>query len=278
MLPVLVSFGPISIHSYGVVALTAFVLAGFVFWKRAREEHYDEEEVLDVTLYSVFWAIVGARLVYVLINFGDFGLNILYWLSLWSKPGTVWIGFLGAGFLAFWRQCKNRKWNLYKSLDLAVIGVSLGQALVSFGLFLEGGVGKVTSLPIGVRFEGLYENRHPVGLYGFVIWLLAFVFLWWVEGKYRRFDWYQRYRGDALPGFLFYSYLIFLGGSGFVLELLSEPAYVIGGVNVEVALAAFFVVIGMLGIYLRSGLVTRLAFVEWIEEKLQSLSRRGGSR
>lgn len=261
MLPILFAFGPIVIHSFGVILLLAFILGSFVFWQKAREENYDEIEIFDLILACVFWSLLGSRISYILLHFEDFGLNIWYWLAVWVKPGFYWIGLLIGGSLCLYKLTKDRKWDIAEMFDLSVIGLSLAQAITHLGLFLSGsGVGAVTSLPIGVMFPGLFDKRHPVGLYGFFIWLFGFWLMWWLENKYRRFDWYQKFKGDARPGFVAFSYLIFSGFSGLILAALSEPEYVFFGIDLEYPTRVLMIIAGSVGIYLKSGVKFRF---EW---------------
>lgn len=255
MLPRLLAIGPVVVGSFGVMLLIAFALGSFVFWKRAKEEYYDEAEALDLVFVAIFWAVVGGRVVYALMHFQEFGFNIFYWLSFWSRPGLVWFGFLGSGLVAVVSYSKKKKWNIFKTLDLTVIGASMAHVIVNLGIFLNGGgVGKVTGLPMGVKFPGTFETRHPIGLYGALVWIFVFWFLWWVESRYRRFVWFQRSKGDARPGFLFFTYLIWLGLIGLGLEFLSEGQLVWVGVNFEIVIRMAIVLVGVTGLYLRSGL------------------------
>jgi phosphatidylglycerol:prolipoprotein diacylglycerol transferase len=251
------------LNSFGLVLVLALIIGSFVFWKKGREEHYDENELLDLTLMSVLWGLVGARLAHILFHFEDFGLNVLYWVSFWSRPGLHWFGLFLAGLVFFVRFCQKNKWNVYETLDLAVIGIALSQAVVHIGMFLGGsGIGKVTNLPIGYHFAGIFERRHPIGVYGGILWFLVFLFLWWVEGKYRRFEWYQRYKGDSKPGFLVFSYVIALGLVGAILTVLSESVTVVFGLNVDLALRISLLIVGILGLVSRSGIGGKIGLDE----------------
>lgn len=248
-------------YSFGFLSVLALFLGSFAFWKKGREEHYDEHELIDLSIISILWAIIGARIVYILIHFDQFGLNFLYWLSFWSKPGFHWGGLFGVGLIFFLRYCRKRKWNIYSTLDLAVIGVALSQSLVNLGVFLSASaVGATTTTVLGVAFPGSFEKRHPVGLYAALLWLLVFLLLYWLEGKYRRFIWYQKYKGDALPGFLFFVYVISFGLIGGLISLLSETSMVYSGINIDFSLRMVLVLFGFFGIFFRSGLVTRLGY------------------
>lgn len=267
----ILSIGLISRYSFGFLSVLAFLLGSFAFWKKGCEEHYDEHELVDLFLVTVFSGLLGARLVYILIHFGEFGVNILYWLSLWSKPGLHWIGFFAGGSLAFLRFTRKHKWNYFKVFDLAVIGIALAQALVNLGIFLSGSaLGKVTNLPFGVLFPGSFESRHPIGLYGFFFWLAVFGLLWWLEGKYRRFVWYQKFKGDSLPGFLSFVYLISFGLIGAFVSLLSETSLIYYGINLDFVLRILLVFLGTFGLLSRSGLVAQLG----IDKSLQRFKKK----
>lgn len=259
MLPSIFSIGPIVIRTFSLVLILTFIACTFIFWRKAKEEHYDENEIFDMALLSIFWGIIGARLSYILLNISDFGINVVYWFSMWSKPGLHWFGLLAAGLVFVVYYSSKNKWDVLETLDISVISVSLAHALLNMGLFLNGGsIGKQTNLPIGMTFPNTFDTRHPLGLYGFLLWTLLFVFLFWVEGKYRRFEWYQRFKGDARPGFLFFVYLIGLGFIGLLLTLLSESSNVILGLDINIMLRVSILLVGIFGLITRSGIGARL--------------------
>ena len=108
MLPVIFKLGPFTLYSFGVCLLIGFVLSLFIIWKKASEEHFDEDEVLDTLLATGVWALVGARLTYVFSNWSFFGLNVLMWLNLFGKPGFTFFGGLAAGVIALYFQTKKQ--------------------------------------------------------------------------------------------------------------------------------------------------------------------------
>lgn len=248
----------------------AILFASFAFWKKAREEHYEEEQVIDMILLTLLFGLVGARLVHIILNFGEFGLNIFYYLSLFSKPGYSWIGFYLGALYVLVRQSNLHKYDIFKTLDMAVIGLSLAKALLNLAVFLSGSAqGLVTKLPVGVVFPNTYEPRHPLGLYGFLLWLVVFVILWKLEGKYRRFVWYQKYKGDSLPGFLFFAYLIASGIIGSALSLLSQSNNFVLGINIDLMFRLSILLIGLISLLARSGLGAKLGLdnIAWLGKK-----------
>lgn len=258
------AFGPVSISSFLVMGFVGVVLGVFVFWKKAKEEYYDESQILDVALGTMFWSIVWGRVLYILLHFEDFGLNLWYWVSVWSKPGFYWLGFYLGGGYWFIRYCIRHKWDVFKTLDLAVLGLSLMQVFVNLGLFMSGGaVGGVTRMPVGMVFPGTFEPRHPVALYAALFWLVLFAFLWWVEPRYRRFVWYQRFKGDSRPGFLVFVMISAYGLFQTILSFVSESEYVYLGIDVDLMLYICVFLLGLMGFFARSGYGARLGFDEW---------------
>ena len=81
MFPILLSLHPLTIYTIGVFMLIAFLVSGYVFWRKGREEHYQEEELFDAFLLTTLWGAVWARIGFVIINFGNFGFAPLKWLD-----------------------------------------------------------------------------------------------------------------------------------------------------------------------------------------------------
>lgn len=254
MLPVLFSFGPITIYSFGLFLFLGFIAGLFVIWKRSREENFEEDKIFDAVIYTALLAIIGSRLVYVLFNLGAFGFNLISWINLIGKPGFSLIGaFLGAlaGLIV---QANKKKWDFYEFSDIVVLGANLMFVFGWFGAFLNGtGYGIETESFLGVSFNGLYDKRHPVQLYSLLLYLASFIYLWWAESKYRTFDWYSRGKGGAKPGFILYSFIILSGIFGLVTNVLSPQSAHFAGLGVGIWLWSLIFLAGLIGLYLRSG-------------------------
>jgi phosphatidylglycerol:prolipoprotein diacylglycerol transferase len=232
--------------------------------------------MFDLIFLGILGAIVGGRIVYCLFNYQEFGVQIWKWLAIWYHPGYHWLGEILGYMIVFIRYCKKKRWDVFKVLDIAALGLSIAAAVTSLATFLEGGgLGRQTKWFIGVSTSTVSEKRIPVGLFGFFLWLVVFGFLWWAEGKYRKFEWYQRFRGDSRPGFLYFSYLIGFGMVGIILEALSEPVYWWLGVDVDILMKLGLVLIGALGIYFRSGLSVN---VDWEKFKIWKKKSRPAKR
>lgn len=249
--------------------LLAFFIGSFVVWKKAKEDYYDENDVFDLIFQALLVAIILGRIVFWLTHGQELSWQWYKLIAIWAYPGENWLGMLVGMVVVFNRYCKRKRWDLFKTLDVSVAGLSLANAILSLSLFISGsGYGRVTKFIMGMTPPGLSEPRWPVGLFGFIFWILMFGYLLWVEAKYRKFEWYQRFRGDAKPGFMFFSFLIGLGFYGALIQLFTEPELVWWGINWEVVLRLWLLLIGALGIYLRSGL-NKLDWERWRKSKIK---------
>jgi len=254
MLPVFFSLGPITVYSYGVMLFLGFLLGLFIIWKRSREENFEEEQVFDAIMMISLYALAGARLVYVILNFSAFGANVLSWINIIGKPGFSLFGALGGGIAGLYLQNLKRKWDFFEFADIVAVGLSLIFTLGWLGAFLNGtSPGIETDSPLGVTFAGVYQKRFPVQIYFSFLYLLLFIYLWWVEGKYRTFDWYSGGKSGAKPGFIFFSLLFSSGLFGVLLSPLMPDQAIILGISSTAWAWTIILLVGLLGIYLRSG-------------------------
>lgn len=254
MLPVIFRLGPFTLYSFGLLLCLGFVLGLFVVWKKTREEHYDETEVFDVLLLACFWALVGARAIYLVLHASQYGWNVIDWFNIFGKPGFSFLGGLVGGFLSLWKETRKRKWDFYELLDFIVIGISLAMTFGWLGSFLNGSsFGLPTESIFGVRFVGMFDKRHPVQLYAALLYALFFFYLLWVESRFRTFDWYRAGKSGVKSGFLLFNFIWFLGISSIVITWFSPPVFVFWHIVFDWYLWGMMVLLGVIGLYSRSG-------------------------
>lgn len=254
MFPELFSIGSFSVRTLSIILLVAFFFGAFVLWRKSREEHYPEDQVFDMFLVSSLLGVIGARVGYILFNFGQFGFSPFKWFDMISNAGfNGIIGIFIAGVYIY-KYAKQKKWDSLEIIDFWMISVALMLSLVYFGQFLDGsGVGYPTSLPIGVRFPGLFEPVHPVQLYHSIFFLALFSYLSRVELQYRNFQWYRSGKKSAQTGFLLASSLISSGFFFFVVSFFKPAIMELWGTNIDRYIAFFIGLTGALLMYHRSG-------------------------
>ena len=69
MHPILFKIGPITIYTYGVLIATAFFLGLALAARQARVEGEDPQKIMDLSLYILISAIIGSRLLYIVVEY-----------------------------------------------------------------------------------------------------------------------------------------------------------------------------------------------------------------
>lgn len=209
MLPTVFAIGPFALKTMMLFMLLAVLTAGFIFWKKGKEEHYDEYELMDCFLRSMFVGLVVGRIGYVVHSIQTLGFSPLAWIDIFSHPGIHLLSAVIGGAFTLYRCARQRKWDEYEVLDFWSIGVATGLSIMYLGLFFDGtAYGAETQLPMGVLFPGLFVKHHPLQLYLMGIFIIISIFLSRVEYRYRTYEWYRAGKKAAQTGFLISFFVI----------------------------------------------------------------------
>ena len=195
MHPILVQFGPITIRYYGLMYVIAITLGLFILSREVKRKKLmcgasgklvSTDDLLDLLLWMVPAAIIGARIYYVAFQWGYYGSHPLDIVKIWQGGLAIHGGVLG-GTLAvylFSRRKQIRFWVLTDSISLSLI---LGQAIGRIGNLMNGDAyGIPTTLPWGIHFPAnspagmAYPGQatHPSMIYEMILNLLIFWLLW----------------------------------------------------------------------------------------------------
>jgi phosphatidylglycerol:prolipoprotein diacylglycerol transferase len=176
--------------SYGALVALGFVLGIALFVRSGRRQGFDPGRLQDLAFSSVVLGLVGARVVFVLVNGRAFldacwpgaaralGAGITdRWvqggcfgpLRFWDG-GLVFYGGAVAVGAVVWLMCRREGWAFLRLGDLAAPSVALGHAVGRIGCLMAGCCyGKLCAAPWAVRFgpgsvafdEGLSAGRFP---------------------------------------------------------------------------------------------------------------------
>lgn len=132
----------IPIHTYGVLVGGGFIAAVTVGSWLAQREWPGElglkrrDQFLDMSFYLFIGAMVGSRVLFIIVNWKDYSNNLGKIFDLGG--GLVFYGgLIGASLTAYWYAKKNDI-EFPRLADLAMPTVSLGQALGRLGCFGAG--------------------------------------------------------------------------------------------------------------------------------------------
>lgn len=266
MFPVLVSVGPLVIKTMSLFSFLAFFATVFVFWRKAREEHYHEVQIFDVFLIATVVGFLFGRVGFIAVNWADFGFSLWNWLDLVGHAGSLHTAALVGATLSVRRSARDRKWDVFEVLDFWSIALTAGLFWKSVGYFLDGsGFGTETKLPWGMVFPGVFDRHHPLQLYAAVFYLLLFGYLTWADSRYRTFGWYRAGKKTAQTGYLTSIFLLSTGVFLVATQWIRPSLLVFNGVIVDWFVG---IAIGLLGLIL---LITKSGRTIGFHRKSESL-------
>ncbi len=170
MHPILVQFGHFFIGTYGFFVAAGLLIGLFAASKLAKRHGVDPNLITDIVFLGVVLGILGARITYILVNFGDFSStfsdpNRSPMEYILSRQGFVFGGGIIlaiAGSVLYIRRKKQRLWLV---ADVFAPAMPLGHAIGRIGCFFAGCCwGKVCSLPWAVRYPNtIGPNGEELG-------------------------------------------------------------------------------------------------------------------
>jgi len=174
--PVLLSFGPFTLYSFGVLTALGFFVSIFLAWRRAPREGVPPDKFLDLAFWAVIGGIAGARALYVLVNWAYFARRPWEAFKLWDG-GLVFYGGFIVAVLSGWLYVRAHRLSLQRVLDLAAPYIPLGHAFGRIGCTLNGCCYGRPSMAWGVLFPSTGDGipRLPTQAFeaGFNLLLFA---------------------------------------------------------------------------------------------------------
>lgn len=218
MHPILFEIGNWPVYSYGVLLALAYLAGLQLAVVRARRAGLDGTKVMDFGIYLIIAALVGAKLMLVIVDFDYFRNQPRELFSLVRAGGVFYGGLIGA-LLAAIVLVRRYRLPLWTTADLIAPGIALGHIIGRLGCLLAGCCyGRPTDLPWGITFTDpvaaanvgtpLGQALHPTQLYDAGAEALILLLLLATER-----------RGRPFPGRTFWGYMLLYGVSRFVIEL-----------------------------------------------------------
>lgn len=206
------------IRYYGIFLTCAIFIGIFSAYLIIKKKFSKTEAdfFLDIIPWTIFSAIVGARLFYVIGDL-NFYLNNLNEIIMINHGGLSIFGALVFGILSFYIISKIYKINFFKYADSAAVVLPLSQAIGRWGNFFnQEAYGKPTygfvKLFIDIAHRKPYYNEfeyfHPAFLYESVLNFCVFLLLFFIFFKVKKLK----------SGSVFLLYLIFYSVIRFFIE------------------------------------------------------------
>src|SRR6187402_2330777 len=119
-------FGHWTVYSYGVLLAVAYISALLLAVSRARRAGVDASRVMDLGVYLIIAALVGAKLMLVLVDVRYFAAkpDALLSVAVFRAAGVFYGGLLAAFFVALW-LVRRYSLPLWTTADLFAPGIAL---------------------------------------------------------------------------------------------------------------------------------------------------------
>ncbi|NDD27365.1 MAG: prolipoprotein diacylglyceryl transferase [Proteobacteria bacterium] len=234
---ILFHIGSYPIFSFGVFVALGCVAASYLAASQSGRLRLDRDNVLEICVWVVAAAVLGARLGFVLQNAGFYATHPGEILNM-RAGGMSWHGSLVGIVVGAYIPCRRHGVALLDFLDIAGPGILLGLAVGRIGCFLNGCCyGKVTEAAWAIVTPTESDPVHLLPRYptqllemGLALVTVPALVLWL---RHRRF------KGEVFIGFLVLYSVI-----RFVVEFFREGA-TLGGTPLTLAQ---WVSVGLVGV------------------------------
>ena len=226
------------------------LVACFLIYKEAKKRGIEEDFLVNLTFNTIIIGIIGARLYYVLFNFSYYLDNPVEIFQIWNGGLAIHGGII-AGLLFIIYYCKKHEVNLWKMLDIIVVGLIIAQAIGRWGNFFNSeAYGPITTAAhlksLGIPqfiIDGMYilgEYRQPTFFYESVWCLFGFLAMLIIRQ-------YKYLKIGQLTSF----YLIWYGIIRFIIEAMRTDSLMLGPLKMAQLVSLVFIVSGII-IFIKS--------------------------
>jgi phosphatidylglycerol---prolipoprotein diacylglyceryl transferase len=195
--PFLGSVGPATIYTYGVLLAAAYLGGLQLAMIRARRRGLDQTHVLDLGIYIIISALIGAKLLLVVTDYRSFFDNPRALVDLVRSGGVFYGGLIVAVTVAL-LYIRRVGLPLWTTCDVFAPGIALGHVVGRLGCFFAGCCwGKPTTVPWAITFTSPYAAAnvgtplniplHPTQLYEAGAEAVILIVLLATESRGRRF-------------------------------------------------------------------------------------------
>lgn len=252
MHPILFEIGGFPVYTYGVLLAAAYLLGLQFALVRARKRGLDANRVMDLGIWIIISALIGAKLLLLIVDFDTFARNPRELLTLLRSGGVFYGGLIAAVVVALWYLRRHRM-PVWSVTDAFAPGIALGHVIGRMGCFFAGCCyGRSTDVPWAVTFTSEYAAQnvgtplnvplHPTQLYEAGAELLILIGLLLFERRGRQF-----------PGRTFWSYLLVYGITRFIIEFYrGDPRGMVGDLSTSQFVSILLVPLSLVMLFMLS--------------------------
>ncbi len=242
------------VYWYGIIISAGFFLAVLLAMRNSKKAGIKQDDIIDFILFAAPVGVIGARLFYVIFNWGEFNGDFLKIINIRTGGLAIYGGLIAAAFVAVIFS-RIRKINTLHYLDFCIPYFVLAQAIGRWGNFTnQEAFGGNTNLPWGMTGNEINKYLqelskvyavdpnipvHPTFLYESLWNLGVFLLLIWFSKR------------KKLNGEVFCLYMIGYGAGRFWIEGLRLDSLFMGNVRISQLLSVMFIVVFVLVFVIR---------------------------
>ncbi len=216
MHPILIDLGFFQLPTYGLLLATGVVAGLLTLRRRADRAGMDGANLVDFTLWLVIWALVGAKLLLVVVELPRYLRDPASLLGVF-RAGGVFLGGFIAAVIAAAVLLRRYKLKTLSTFDVITPSLALGQAIGRLGCLMAGCCwGAACDLPWAITYTDpvaaerlgtpLHQAVHPFPIYASLFDVGLYLLL---AALFAR---------RLAAGSVFATYLVLYGIGRFVLE------------------------------------------------------------
>lgn len=232
-----IRIGGVTVYWYGILITLGIVLAFVYSYFVSKREGIKVDDLLDMGIWAVICAVVGARLYYVLTSLDKYKDRFWDVFKIWEGGIAIYGAIIG-GAAAIAVVCLIKKIKILKAYDTIAPAVMIGQIIGRWGNFMNGeafGYELREGDPLYFIRMGVYSDAtrqlgksgiiyvHPTFLYESLWNLIGFVLINVFFVRKKKFD-----------GQVFFAYIAWYGFGRTFIELLRQDSlYLTGTIRIS---------------------------------------------
>ena len=243
--PVIYDFGGFKLRWYSVFILCGVMVAYFLINSESRRQRIKNDFVFNVLFWALIFGIIGARLYYVVFNFGAYKNDLSEIWKIWHGGLAIHGGLL-FGLITIILYCKKYKAKTLKILDIVAPAILIAQAIGRWGNFFNqeayGSIVEYSTLAnMKIIPQFIIDNMYIQGAYRLPMFyfeslfcLLGFIIIM----IFRR-------RKHTKNGQVLSFYLIWYGILRFFIEIFRSDSLMIADIKVAQVVSVIMVIVGV---------------------------------
>lgn len=231
--PIFLQLGPFAIRWYGVLIATGAIIGVWLALREAQKRQIMADDIIDLVLWGVPFALIGARLYYVIFQWSFYAQYPSEIIKIWHGGIAIYGGLIAA-LLVTIVFTQKRQLPIWLVLDIAAPSLLVGQIVGRWGNFMnQEAYGAITSasflqglhLPNFVIQQMLINGhyRQPTFLYESVWNLIGLIILLTLRHRPKLFK----------QGEVFLSYVLWYSLGRFFVEGMRTDSLYWGALRVS---------------------------------------------